>query len=112
MPNIKKIILILPLVILVVGSLGTAFYFYREFQKTKIDSVEDLVAQISQFMYLPDEKPTLATVTDPEKLKDQPFFARAKSGNKVLIFTQAQKAILYDPEAKKIIDVTSLNTNN
>ena len=104
----KKIIITSLLAILVVGSLGTAFYFYKKFQEIKTESVEDLVAQLSQFMYLPDETPTLATVTDPEKLKEQPFFAKAKSGSKVLIFTQAQKAILYDPEIRKIIDITSL----
>lgn len=57
----------------------------------------------------PDEKPTIATVSDLEKLKDQQFFANARIGNKVFIFTQAKKAILYDVENNRIIEVAPLN---
>ena len=107
----KKVLLILPLIILVVGSSGAAFYFYKKLQETKIGGEEDLIAQVSQIMVLPEEKPTLATVTDPDRLKDQPFFAKAETGDKVLIYTNSQRAILYRPELKKIVDVTSLNIN-
>lgn len=72
--------------------------------------VDRLVLEIGQLINLPTgEEPTVATVTDIEKLKDQPFFQKAKNGDKVLIYTQAKKAILYDPNAKKIIDVAPIN---
>ena len=64
-------------------------------------------------MVLPeDEEPSVATVADPEQLAGQPFFSKAKKGDKVLIYTNAQKAILYDPVAKKIIDIAPLNIGN
>lgn len=67
--------------------------------------VESLVAQVGRLMELPDEQPTVATVTDVEKLKNQPFFAKSQNGDKVLIFTNAKKAVLYRPSTNLIIDV-------
>lgn len=70
-----------------------------------------LVDSVRRLMVLPDEQPTVATVTDPEQLKSQPFFLKAKKGDKVLIFTAARKAILYDPAEDRIIDAAPLNVD-
>jgi len=61
-------------------------------------------------MELPkDEEPTIATVLDKEKLKDQLFFAKAENGDKVIIYSKNQKAILYRPSINKIIDVAPIS---
>lgn len=77
------------------------------------DQVKDLqktIAKVSRLIVLPaDEQPTLATVSDIEKLKDQPFFTNAKNGDKVLIYPRSLKAILYSPSQDKIIEVSSVN---
>jgi len=71
------------------------------------------VSEIGKLIALPtDEKPTVATVTDVDKVKDQPFFKNAKNGDKVLIYTKAQKAILYRPSENRIIEVGAVNINN
>jgi len=111
--KLNKFIIIL--VVLILG--GTSCYFYYQFIKIKQDpqkvareETKNLLAQISQIIVLPEgEEPTVATVNDPEKLKDQPFFAKAKKGDKVLIYTNAKKAILYDPLNKKIVEVAPIN---
>ncbi|MBP9669332.1 MAG: hypothetical protein KBE09_03515 [Candidatus Pacebacteria bacterium] len=73
--------------------------------------VDDLVAEVGRLIVLPEnEVPTVATVTEPEKLKDQLFFANAKMGDKVLLYTEAKKAYLYDPVAKKLIEVAPITT--
>lgn len=75
--------------------------------------VREVSEKISKLIVLPtDELPTLATVSDPEKLKDQPFFANAKTGFKVLVYSKAQKAILYDPTTNKIVEVAPINSNS
>lgn len=71
-----------------------------------------LTEEVGKLMMLPEENPTVATVTDAEKLKNQPFFIRAENGDKVLIYDNAKKAILYRPSAKKIIDVAPINIGN
>ena len=105
------------LITLTIASTGAAAFFWRELQAIKNDpqsvareETRSLVASVGKLMDLPDgEDPTIATVSDPERLKDQPFFAKAKVGDRVLIYTNARKAILYDPTRNKIIDVAPIN---
>lgn len=71
---------------------------------------QTLIATVGKLMVLPTgETPTIAQVSDATKLKDQPFFANAQNGDRVLIYTQARKAILYRPSINKIIDVAPVN---
>lgn len=99
---------------------GGGYYFYRQSQsqqpnqaqtqRAAQEEVKKLVSEVGKLIDLPQgEEPTVATVTDVTKLKDQPFFQKAKNGNKVLIYTNAKKAILYDPTAKKVLDVAPIN---
>jgi hypothetical protein len=94
-----------------------AGYFYYQLSTVRQNSeliseqeVSDLVTKVSALIVLPvGETPTIATVSDPEALKDQPFFAQAQKGDKVLIYAQAKKAILYSVSLNKILDVAPLN---
>jgi hypothetical protein len=107
-------------VLLVVASSSAAYFYYKfsNIQKTATgnsaqDEVKVLVERVSKLVVLPEgETPTVATVTEPDRLKDQPFFTNAKKGFKVLIFTNAKKAILYDPEADKVVEVAPVNLGN
>ncbi len=109
--------IILALTILLVLSLGGSIYFY---QKANVDpqrvakrELDYAIAAIGRIMVLPtNETPTLAIVSDPEKLRSQPFFANARKGDKVLVYTLARKAILYDPSQNKIVDVAPLNLDS
>ncbi len=103
--------------ILVAVSIIAALFFFFKFNQLKqnptkeIDrQTKDIIAKVSKLVVLPkDEIPTIATVTEPEKLKDQPFFANAKKDDKVLIYTNYQKAILYRPSENKIIEIAPIN---
>lgn len=79
-------------------------------QKVAAQEVKELVAAVSRLIVLPqEEEPTVATVRQPELLKEQPFFAQATIGMKVLIYPIAKKAILYDPNTDKIVEVAPVN---
>ncbi|KND48323.1 MAG: hypothetical protein AB198_01225 [Parcubacteria bacterium C7867-003] len=104
------------IVIVLVGAVGTSVYFYKKANTSpQEDAVKDLaqtIKLVGKHMVLPvDENPTMATVSDPEKLKDQPFFMNAKKGFKVLIYSDSRKAILYDPFEDKIVEVAPINAN-
>lgn len=94
-----------------------SFSYYKEYrdlknnpQKATQEENEKIIKKISKLILLPEgEDPTIATVTDPQKLKEQPFFAHAEAGDKVLIYTRAGKAILYNPKKNLLVDVAPMN---
>lgn len=96
----------------------TAVHLFREYQQTKkelatlqkgstkegAEENKRIVAEVGKLVVLPQgEEPTVATVSDAKLLKDKPFFSQAQNGDKVLIFSKAQQAVLYRPTVKKII---------
>ena len=101
------------LVVMIIPS----YYFYHKYKETQKllqnptqaakEEAKALKGKISRLIELPkDEEPTVATVTDKNRLKDQPFFKNAENGDRVFIFTEAKKAILYRPSSNKIIEVS------
>jgi len=111
-----KRLLISLLVISAIGGMTTGVTYFRKYQALKTDptieaqkETQALVATVGKLMELPtDETPTIATIADKEKLKDQPFFAKAENGDKILAFTKAMQAILYRPSTNKIINVAPI----
>lgn len=113
-------LLVLVLVSLLIGG-GVATYVikmkpellgFSKGQQQVLTEIDVLVSEVGKLISLPsDEKPTVATITDIEKLKDQAFFVNAKNDDKVLIYTNAKKAILYRPSEKRIIEVGAVNIN-
>lgn len=71
---------------------------------------KNLVAKVGLLVILPTgEDPVVATVTDKDKLKDQPVFAKAENGDKILIYSLVQKAYIYNPTKNIIVDVVPVN---
>lgn len=102
-------------------SLGiTSFIFYKKYTDLKRDpqivanqQTQDLVNAVGDHIQLPkDETPTVATVEDKNKLKDQPFFSSVENGDKILIYTKARKAIVYRPSSDKVINVGPIAIND
>ena len=115
--RINLIIIILFFLVIILG--GVSLYLY--FRSVKVLNKEDankkeiqtLVDKVGDIVFLPsDETPTVATISDPKVLKDQVFFANAKTGDKVLIYTNNKKAFLYDPKADKLVNMAPFNVNS
>ncbi len=116
----KKWLLIFVPLILLLGASGV--YFYQKYQKVALelkniapqgeDEVKKLLSKVGELIDLPtDEMPSVATVTDKEKLVGQKFFVKAENGDKVIIYAKAEKALLYRPGINKIIEVARVDTN-
>lgn len=76
------------------------------------NDIKELTAEISKVYELPTgETPTLATVSDASKVKNQAFFKNAQNGDKVLLYSKAGQAVLYRPSIKKIIAIAPVDLN-
>lgn len=117
----RKRYLIAAGVLIIVLLIGGTFYLSMQGKLSNLlpgsqnpqDEVRVLTQKVGKLIELPEgETPTVATVSDKTKLSDQIFFQRSENGDKVLIFTNAQKAILYRPSVNKIIEVSTVNLAN
>ena len=103
------------LVILLIAMTAVAVYFYQKTTNANPAAqaekeAEELLVREGKLILLPEgETPTVATVSDPERLKDQPFFAKAKVGDKVLLYQTSKKAYLYDPVNNKLLEVAPIS---
>lgn len=120
----KKFLRVLLIIVTVLVALGATGYLGWLYYDAKVEvrrltqdpqaaaniAFTETVNKIGKLMLLPeDETPTLATITDVEKLKEQPFFAKSANEDKVLIYTKNKLAILYRPSDNKIIAVGTVN---
>ena len=107
------------LIVLAVGGVYGSYYFYSKYQTLKNNpnveaakETERLVSALGKLIELPKgEIPTIATISDKEKLKDQPFFKGAENGDKLFAYNTAMIAILYRPSSNKIINVAPISIN-
>lgn len=116
----KKKILITANIVVLLGLAGAAGFYFKQYRDLKSnpasaqqaaqDQADRTVEEVGKSYDLPkDEKPSVATVSDKEKLKDQPFFAKAENGDITLIYSNAKLAILYRPSTKKVINVSTVS---
>jgi len=113
------------IVLLILAVIGLLFlgygYIHTKNELTKLKNpstagkteTQQVIDKVGKLVQLPSgETPTLATVNDATKLKNQAFFAGAQNGDKVLIYSKAGKAVLYRPSTNKIIAYSPVNLGN
>lgn len=114
----KRILVIILVLVAIFGIYGTSHY-YNKYQSLKTNAnveaekaTQELVSVLGKLMELPKgEVPTIATISDKEKLKGQTFFAQAENGDVLFAYTTSMKAILYRPATNKIINVAPISIN-
>lgn len=73
---------------------------------------EDTVSEVSEVMVLPvGEQPIPALVKDEAKFADNPVFEGVKNGDKLLIYQEKRKVIIYRPSTKQIVNVITIAAN-
>ncbi len=104
------------LIILAVGGSSAGIYYYYQYNSLLVRTndpnaaVKELLAKVGKLIDLPvGEQPTVATVTNPDLIKSQPFFTKAKKGDRVILYSNARLAILFDEAANKIVNFGTIN---
>lgn len=104
------------IVVIILACIPIAYFYHQSQTKKatdKLEFVDQVVKQVDRHYILPvGESPTLATVSDVNRVRSQAFFANAANGDKVLVYAKARKAILYRPSADKIVEVAPLEIGN
>lgn len=102
------------LLVVLIGIVGFVQFRKKDEFKTENNPqkarevAESLLETVGRIYVLPKEVPTVATVTDVKDLPDQNFYKQAENGDKILIFANAQKIILYRPGINKVVDVAEV----
>lgn len=117
--NRKFLVVTIVLVVSAIACVGLAYgfkYDKKGLANRETDSIKtslkqqdlDLVkaAVIRNYGLLHDEDPVLATVTDIERMRSQQFSVKIENDDKILIYTQNKKIILFRPSSKKMIDIS------
>ncbi len=107
------------IIILIVGGMYGTVHYHNKYKSLTVDPnieaqkmTDQLVLSLGKLMELPkDEVPTVATISDKEKLSGQSFFTNAENGDILFAYTNAMKAILYRPSTNKIINVAPISIN-
>lgn len=102
--------------LIAVGGASAGIYYYFQYQalsqkaKDPQSEVKDILAKVGKLIELPTgEEPTVATVQDAERIRTQPFFTKAQNGYRVILFSNAKLAILFDEKANKLINVGAIS---
>ncbi len=119
--NLKRWLIITPIVLVLIIGLIWLIHGYistrnqlEQATKSKPSTTasQQVVDKVALLVDLPaGESPTIATVNDASKVKDQQFFARAKNGDKVLIYSKSGMAVLYRPSTNRVIEYSKVNVS-
>ncbi len=116
----SQLIMMWILLILALGAFMWSFLNYTQTKKQlailtdpKLASelsqreTEVLLEKIAKHAVLPKEKnPVVAVINDVEQLAaTQDFYSMAHNGDKVVIYSNARKAIIYDEKADRIVNI-------
>lgn len=112
-----KLLLVGAAILIVLLAILAGFLFWRYNDGKKNDDSEaksrNIISQVEELFMLPKgEEPTVAEIQDLDKLKGQEFFASAKNGDYVLIYTKARVAFLYRESEGKLVNVGPIKTED
>ncbi len=106
--TMRTVVIAVAITLIVCAAIGAIIISQIVDKPDSKSEAQALVGRVEQLMFLPDEEPTVATITDKDKLSDKVTFGKTENGDKILAFAKAQKVIVYRPSSNKIVTVEPL----
>ena len=106
-PKLKIIIGVIMALVIAGGAFAFWQFYNSPAEKTKRaeQEVVQLVQKVSKLMLVPDEKPIVLKIDDPDLLvSTQPFFNGSQKGDVLLVFPTSAKAIIYSEKRNIIVN--------
>lgn len=106
----KKLILII-LAVLAVAALAAVIVFQQiklSSNLTDEQAAKNTQEKVAKIMLLPEEDALVSDITDIAQISEQPFFSKAENGDKVLIFVQSAKIVVYRESTNQIVNAGPL----
>lgn len=102
--------ILITLVLLAAAALCVVLFLkYREAVDSNPNNIEQkTVETVSKLVMVPDEKPTVVTVQDASKLSNPELASRAQDGDRLLVYPENRRVIMYRPSNGKIVDILSI----
>lgn len=113
--NRMRLILAAAVLVLLLGA-GTWKYLdqqrqlkeLKSSQKSAAELEKELVDEVSKIAVVPvGEDPIIREVESLEAVAGQPFYSQSKVGDRVLLYSNAKRAILYRPSTKQIVNISN-----
>jgi hypothetical protein len=105
---IKRNILVILITLVLILTFLAIFFYTKSIRARDPNTAEikSLIRKIGKHMVLPkNELPAVSTISDPEFYKNEVFFNGAQSGDKVLIYSKARRAVLFSVDKERIINI-------
>lgn len=93
------------IVAILVGASLLGYYVVQHHQAAAMSANQRLIRDVSRQAVVPtDEIPSVTTVTDPAKVNQQ-FLEGTKKGDKVLLYYQSSRAVVYRPSTDQVVNM-------
>lgn len=104
---------IIVLAAICVIAIATSVFFYLRSTTSPATSAsrerDALVREVGQLVLLPNEEASVLTVADKSKLKNVALTDRVENGDKMLLFAQSKRLVVYRPKSHKVIDMLTIS---
>ena len=95
---------------------GFLWFEYNQAQNKLADNSQQYYQQqtknLGKLIILPtNETPTIVTVKDATKVRNQSFYASAKNGDITFVYAKNKRAILYRPDRNIIVNVAPVTVS-
>jgi hypothetical protein len=80
--------------------------WWRNIQNSNYEALKQenssLVEKIGKLLDLPSETPIITTISNKDDFKDKTFFNKIETGDKLLVYLNADQAIFYRPSSNTV----------